>query len=737
MFLVHGDEEPGLPQLRVRRQIRTGLHHAGRHPGGLAALHDFRRWERLRPLLDAGVQNRARGAPGRRCQGRVCCPGRIAHHAAQRLPLRVREAGDGHPALVLHRIGGGAGAAVAAVRRGFVIRQLVAAGLGGAAVGEVVEQARPGQIDAHLELGEIDALAAPQAFPGLQRGQDRHRAVQASAVVVVGKADADVRTAVYAGEVGEAGQGVDGGRVGDEIGPRAALPHAGHLQVDDARIGLRNFLVAQAPALHHANREVVDHHVRCCRQPLAEGAALRLPHVQRQRPLVPVPQRVVHAVRAVRPGAGGGVDLHHVRAEVGEHPRSKRPGQHMGEVEHLEAGERRLASGGARWRLRRRFLRRREAAAARGREPPRRGAQAIGRAGAAHGGRADGVLLPPFPRRQLRILGHFGDRQHPAVGRVAALGFQKQRFHLLCAHPLPQYGHETLDVGGAMRGFLVLGIEQVFLRFLFHQPHQLVVEARRRRHHDAAALGWHHGVGVGPVQAAPAGQHRPTGARQPVLVPVPHQHMLQAGSDALVDGEFAPVAFARAAASAQRRQSGDGRVRAGEDEVQLAKGLQRRRVDVAGGGDGAAQSASHQIGREVVAPRAGRAERGHLDDDQRRPPRLRLLERGGVHAESAAAAQHHVCLAHQRRQLDRCVGGFENGDPAAGGEELVPQRRVLALAGVVEGPAAAQRVAGWRLGPHNLRAQVGKQLGAVDGPFVRQVEHAHPGERPRLGGGHG
>ena len=537
VLLVDAQHEIPVAQLRVVfDEVEAGLHHAGRHAARLAAPHHVFGRKAARPFGDALVEDGRRRPPLRRCQCFVLRPSRLAHDLLECLPLRVRHAGDGHPAFVGGRIGalswgargarpsheralswGARGArpshertavaGVAAVRRRAVVGQAIAARAVGMAAGEIAQQAGPGQIHAHLELGQVDALAAAVAAARFEGGQNGHRAVQAGAVVVVGKADADVLASGHARQVGEAGQRVDGRRVGHELRPRAAVAHAGHLHVDGLRVVRAHVVEADAPALEHANREVVDHHIRGDAQPLAQGAALRARHVQRQRPLVAVPHRVVDAVRRVRPGAGGGVHLHHVGAEIGQDARGEGAGQHVGEVEDAQTGQRPRVSfvrGGVLTASRRRRLR-----AARARRVmlsrrvmfsrrviltqrviltrgeslrracraglPRRVAEAVGRAGAAHGDVAEVIGLPPSARFQLRILCHLVHRQHPAVGRVALLRLEEELLDVARRHPVAQRLHEAVDVGPAVGRFLVLRVEQILLRLLLDEPDQLIV----------------------------------------------------------------------------------------------------------------------------------------------------------------------------------------------------------------------------------------------------------------------
>ena len=368
---------------------------------------------------------------------------------------------------------------------------------------------------------------------------------------------------------------------------------------------------------------------------------------------------------------------------------------------------------------------------------PGRVAEAVGRAGAAHGDVAEAVGLPPSARFQLRILGHLVHRQHPAVGRMALLRLEEELLDVARGHPVAQRLHEAVDVVPAIGRFLVLRVEQILLRLLLDEPDQLIVEVRRRRHHDAAALGRHHLVGVRPVPAAAPLQHRAGGIRQLVLVDHPHEHVLQARGDALVNGDRAVVAEPRAPLAMEGGEHGDGRVGAGEDEVQLAEGLQRRRVGIAGGGDGAAKRAGDEIRRQEVPPRPVRAERRRFDHHQLRTPALRGSQVGGLHGEAAGASEHRVRLGHQVRQPRLAVrrARIERDHAAAAGEEGMPQRRTavvhVVLHPVEMRPAPPQRVAVGRFRAHHVRAEVRQELGAVDAAFVGEVEDADCGQCAR------
>ena len=225
------------------------------------------------------------------------------------------------------------------MRRRLVVRQAVARGACGAAVGEIVEQGRSREVHADLELRKVHALSLPGDVARFEGRQDRERAVQPGLVVVVGKPDPDVLASRDAGQVGEPGQGVDGRGVGDEVGPRPVAAHAGHLHVDDPRVVLAHRVVADAPTVEHADREVVDDHVRGSAQPPAERSRFLVRHVQGQRALVAVPHQVIGRFGPVRAAAGDGVDLHHVGADVREHPGGERSRQDVAEVEDPHAVE--------------------------------------------------------------------------------------------------------------------------------------------------------------------------------------------------------------------------------------------------------------------------------------------------------------------------------------------------------------------------------------------------------------
>ena len=139
---------------------------------------------------------------------------------------------------------------------------------------------------------------------------------------------------------------------------------------------------------------------------------------------------------------------------------------------------------------------------------------------------------------------------------------------------------------------------------LFDQPNQLVVETRRRRDHDRAALGRHHYVGIRPMQAAAPLQRRSGGVWHSVVVPVEHEDVFQARRDALVDGYVDALPLAGFANPVQRGQRSDGGVCTRQNEIQLAEGLDRWRIGIACRSHRASQGTCHQVRCQIVAPRS-------------------------------------------------------------------------------------------------------------------------------------
>ncbi len=71
-----------------------------------------------------------------------------------------------------------------------------------------------------------------------------------------------------------------GGTVADVILVHARLTHAGGLHIDDARIDLAQFLVAETPLVHLAGTEVLANRVRIAHQAAKQVATLRMIQVE-------------------------------------------------------------------------------------------------------------------------------------------------------------------------------------------------------------------------------------------------------------------------------------------------------------------------------------------------------------------------------------------------------------------------------------------------------------------------
>ena len=140
------------------------------------------------------------------------------------------------------------GAAITTVRRLDRVCGAIAGGFCGASVGGTVEKLGPGEVHTDLELRQVDALPAPALFTRRETRQEAHDCVQTGHVIVVGIAEAHVLAIRRTGQIGEAGERVDRGRIRHEVGPGSPLSHPRHLDVDHTRVGLLNLLRSQFPS---------------------------------------------------------------------------------------------------------------------------------------------------------------------------------------------------------------------------------------------------------------------------------------------------------------------------------------------------------------------------------------------------------------------------------------------------------------------------------------------------------
>ena len=101
----------------------------------------------------------------------------------------------------------------------------------------------------------------PAALAADQRGEDGHGAVQAGVRVRVGLLHAQRLLAGIAAERVEPAEGGDRRGVAAQLAQRALLAAAGHREHHEVRPALAQRLVAEAVAVEHAGREVLDRHV--------------------------------------------------------------------------------------------------------------------------------------------------------------------------------------------------------------------------------------------------------------------------------------------------------------------------------------------------------------------------------------------------------------------------------------------------------------------------------------------
>ena len=201
------------------------------------------------------------------------------------------------------------------------------------------------------ELGDLDFLADAGGVAVAEGGEDRGGGHVGGDEVAEGDADAGGRAA------GEAGDGVDAASGGHHVAearhlrPRAAAAAAGHVDLDDARIGGAQVLVGEPHALDDAGAEVVEDDVAVDCEAAEEVAALGALRVDRGRELAGVgavepPAGDERGPRGWRDGAADGIhaaaglDFDDLGAEVGEDARGEGAGKHPGDVEDADARER-------------------------------------------------------------------------------------------------------------------------------------------------------------------------------------------------------------------------------------------------------------------------------------------------------------------------------------------------------------------------------------------------------------
>ena len=137
------------------------------------------------------------------------------------------------------------------------------------------------------------------------------------------------------------------------VGP--GLAEAGHRAIDDAGIDGADRFVIELVALEIADLEILHHDVAGFRQLADDLLAFRLGDVDGDRFLAAVGaqiERVVVVLLALGidqigraegarvVAAAGPFDLDHLGAEIGQHLRRQRPGQHARQIKNFDARER-------------------------------------------------------------------------------------------------------------------------------------------------------------------------------------------------------------------------------------------------------------------------------------------------------------------------------------------------------------------------------------------------------------
>ncbi len=222
----------------------------------------------------------------------------------------------------------------------------------GAAGDEVVHRLVGQHPDLGVEERHVDVLAGAGALAGDDRRLDGDHGVEPGEDVGEGDA-ALLRLAVRrAGQVHDAAHALDDEVVAGAVGVGAVLAEAADRAVDQPRILGAQGLVVEAEATESADLEVLDQHVGTAGERADDGASLLGAEVDGDRALAAIGGVEIGGIGAAvgvldegrppcpRVVAGGRFDLDHLGAEIGEHLPRPRPGQHTGELEHADAGER-------------------------------------------------------------------------------------------------------------------------------------------------------------------------------------------------------------------------------------------------------------------------------------------------------------------------------------------------------------------------------------------------------------
>ncbi len=163
----------------------------------------------------------------------------------------------------------------------------------------------------------------------------------------------DGRSPGLAGDRHQAGESLRDQIEATAVGERSVAPVAGHRAVDEARIHLRQHVVAETELLQRSAAIVLRQHIGLLDEAQQDLRALRMLQVDRDAALVavehqerrrdPVYPRLAVASRVV--AARDLLHLHDVGAHVREHHPARGTRHDLRELEHAHAGERARVCG--------------------------------------------------------------------------------------------------------------------------------------------------------------------------------------------------------------------------------------------------------------------------------------------------------------------------------------------------------------------------------------------------------
>ena len=264
----------------------------------------------------------------------------VGRDGQQRRPRVVVGRAHGEPRLGTDGV---VGAAIQPPR--CMVRRRVAGRLGGTGPQALGQQEVADHRRHRLELGDVDPAADPGAVAGEQPGHRPERDEPSGQVVGMDRHHPAGRIGAVGPQPGEPADRPGARAVALLQRPRPAVAVQLAADDDQARVDPGHVVPAEAEALDHAGRIVLDQHVELRQQAVHQVAALRRGEVGGQRPLVAVRagERRVHVAAHHPPlevGAAGGLDLHHVGAPLAEHAAGFRGGDAGTDLQHAQPAQR-------------------------------------------------------------------------------------------------------------------------------------------------------------------------------------------------------------------------------------------------------------------------------------------------------------------------------------------------------------------------------------------------------------